>query len=563
MARLDLPATLLGSETAKSEARFLLVVSPNAVMHHPLPERGSLKIGRAGDNDISIDDPMVSRFHATLHIEPGSAWIEDVGSANGITIRGERVPQLGRADVVFGVAMDVGSSMLMLTRQRPEGRRGPGLSAHGNFELELEQACKRGVPFVVLRVRVLGHVDPFTLERALTGVLEGADVVAFYAPGEYELLLFDSRPRRGEDVARRIEAELNGPQSTVEVGVASFPRHGTTPERLIEAAGELVRDPERAPDDMVAEDLTTKDLVRIASRVAQGTLSVLLLGETGVGKEGFAELIHRSSPRRNRPFVRVNCAALTGTLLEAELFGHERGAFTGATETRKGLLEHADGGTVMLDEVGETSPELQAKLLRVLEQREILRVGGRDPRTIDVRFVSATNRDLEAEIAQTRFRADLYYRLSGVILQVPPLRERPLDLEALIRKFLARAGLEHGGHSPLELSDRARELLLGYHWPGNVRELKNVIERAALLCTGDRIDPEHLPVDRMRARWTGPRTSMPPEATDPKRVEILKALEESYGNQAKAAELLGVSRRTLTNWLARYGIPRPRKGAPE
>ncbi|MBI2372974.1 MAG: sigma 54-interacting transcriptional regulator [Deltaproteobacteria bacterium] len=639
MAVLDLPATLLGHESAPGAARYLLVITPESVSRRNLPEEGALTIGRSVDNDIPIDDPMVSRSHAVLHVEPTRLRIQDAGSANGISIRGARVPSLGTAEVVLGVAIDLGGSMLVVTSQSSLGAHRPArLTSHAAFEAKLEEACRRPGSFEILRVRTSGRVDPAVLERALTEVLDEGDLVAFYAPGEYELLLFGARARRGDDVARRIEAELRTPESDVEIGHAQFPRDGRSPESLIEAAGRWAHDFEPPSNDMVAADPATQDLVRIASRVAQGTLSVLLLGETGVGKEVFAELIHKSSPRRAQPFVRVNCAALSGALLESELFGHERGSFTGATESRKGLLEHATGGTVLLDEVGETSPELQAKLLRALEQKEVLRVGGRDPRPIDVRFISATNRDLEAEIQAGHFRSDLFYRLSGVTLEIAPLRDRPRDLESLVQRLLAEASHEASAriaeseanllagrtaerlpaspegwrmeihsdrapriavseanlpagrihsdrapriavseanlpagriHSdrapriPLQLSERAKDLLQSYRWPGNVRELKNVIERAALLCNGSTIEPEHLPVERMRARWDGPRTPRSPSISDPRRAEIIRALEESFGNQARAAEILGVSRRTLTNWLTRYAIPRPRKGAPD
>src|SRR5260221_1769012 len=230
----------------------------------------------------------------------------------------------------------------------------------------------------------------------------------------------------------------------------------------------LFRSP-RASTSAIAE------VHRLEQQVAASTLSVLVRGETGVGKELVAERIHMSSPRGGRPLLKLNCAALTESLLESELFGHERGAFTGAVVTKPGLLELADGGTVFLDEVGDLPLTLQAKLLRVLEDRIVMRVGGIKPRTIDVRFISVTNRDLEAEIARGAFREDLYFRLSGATIAVPPLRERLAEIEPLAREFVARASLALGRHAP-PLAPDALAALCVHPWPRNIRELRNLIE---------------------------------------------------------------------------------------
>jgi transcriptional regulator with AAA-type ATPase domain len=289
------------------------------------------------------------------------------------------------------------------------------------------------------------------------------------------------------------------------------------------------------------------ELERVISRIAAGSISVLLLGETGVGKEMMAEKIHALSPRSKKPLVRLHCGALPEALLESELFGHAKGAFTGAVESKPGLLETAQEGSVLLDEVGELPPSIQVKLLRVLDSRQVLRVGGLQPRDLDVRFIAATNRDLEAEVQRGTFRQDLYFRLNGIALTVPPLRERRSEIEPLARTFLAQAGAH------VTLSPEAVAQLQAYAWPGNIRELRNAIERAALLCTDGIIRPEHLPLSS--AASAPPAISADPD----ERQRILDALAASGGNQTEAARVLGISRNTLLSRLTAHGIPRPRK----
>jgi transcriptional regulator with GAF, ATPase, and Fis domain len=299
----------------------------------------------------------------------------------------------------------------------------------------------------------------------------------------------------------------------------------------------------------------------VADRVARSPLSVLLLGDTGVGKGVLARRIHDRSPRAARRFLELNCAALPEPLLESELFGHERGAFTGAVDTSPGLLELANGGTMLLDEVGELPLPVQAKLLRVIEDRLVLRVGGRVPRAVDVRFIAATNRNLAAEVARGAFRQDLYYRLTGITLVVPPLRERLDELEGLAGLFLAEASAELKRGSCPALSGEALRRLREHPWPGNVRELRHALHRAVALCDGAEIAPEHLLLDTP-APDTGPRPPAAP-ALEPRaaaeRDRIREALERCAGNQTRAARLLGMSRTTLAARLTAYGFARPRK----
>jgi two-component system response regulator AtoC len=295
----------------------------------------------------------------------------------------------------------------------------------------------------------------------------------------------------------------------------------------------------------------------VVGRIAASAISALITGETGVGKEVLAERLHRMSPRAAQPFLRLHCAALSEALFESELFGHERGAFTGADKAKPGLLETANRGTVFLDEIGELSPTMQVKLLRVIETRKVLPVGGLVARPIDVRFIAATHRDLEAESANGRFRQDLYFRLNGVTLSIPPLRRRVAEIAGLARTFLAQA-VRSGEPAPA-LSAEALAILEAYAWPGNIRELRNLIERAAVLSPGATIGASELP-ELLRA----PAAAAPPALVGlalpiDERREILHALARTGGNQTEAAKLVGVSRRTLINRMIAYDLPRPRK----
>jgi DNA-binding NtrC family response regulator len=309
---------------------------------------------------------------------------------------------------------------------------------------------------------------------------------------------------------------------------------------------------------MVPADGPMAQVHRLVEHVAGSNLSVLILGETGAGKEVIAEAIHQFSKRAKGPLVRLNCAALAETLLESELFGHEKGAFTGALATKTGLVEAADGGTLFLDEMGEMPMGTQAKLLRVLEAREVQRVGSVKPIKVDIRIVAATNVDLEAAIAAGKFRLDLYHRLDGVSIAIPPLRARRSEILPLAKIFLARACAEQNA-KPTTFSEAAVRALESHAWPGNVRELKNVVERAAVLATGAPIAPAHLRLTPGAAPLA-PLPVAPAEAIDPaERARILAVLDQCGGNQSRAARELGIPRRTLLRRLDEYGVPRPRK----
>jgi two-component system, NtrC family, response regulator AtoC len=450
--------TLVGdpsSRSPRSTALQLLVLEASGLSIYPLPDSGSISIGRADDCHARLSDALASRRHAVLHLRPLA--IEDNESANGTRLGSRRLEAGAAVEIQPGQAISIGSSLLI--------------------------------------------VRPTELSRSRAGAQE----------------------------------------------------RSTTPTPFAPSGTIIVRDP------------AMQRLFALTDRLAQGVINVLILGETGVGKEVVAEAIHRSSPRSEAPFIRINCAALSETLLESDLFGHERGAFTGAVAAKPGLLEVANGGSVFLDEVGELSPSLQAKLLRVIETHEAMRVGGLRARPVDVRFLFATNRDLELEVARGTFRADLFFRLRGAAVEVPPLRERSVEVIPLAEAFLARAAAKMNLSKVPILTDGAQASLLAYSWPGNVRELRNVVERAVLLCSDESIRAEDLALQVIATAATqlpsaadARRATEIPVLGQRERERIAQALHDCGGNQSRAAESLGMPRRTLVRKIAQLGLPRPR-----
>ena len=324
--------------------------------------------------------------------------------------------------------------------------------------------------------------------------------------------------------------------------------------------GELSADYD--PSAIVGSDGGLRDVMTDVQKVASTRSTVLIRGETGTGKELIARCLHETSPRRKEPMVKLNCAAIPETLLESELFGHEKGAFTGAERRKPGRFELADGGTLFLDEIGDVSPAIQTKLLRVLQEREFERVGGTETVRVDVRVVSATHRNLEAMVQDGTFREDLYFRLNVFPIHVPPLRERTQDLPDLARYFLHRHAREAGRTQLEGLSGAALERLVSYAWPGNVRELENVIERAVILCTtGSRIEADDLRFLDLSvkppAAAPGPASAdaaLPDMLEKVERDELVRAMEAAKGSKAGAARVLGINRSTLYYRLRKHGL---------
>jgi two-component system response regulator AtoC len=442
-------------------SRFqILVRAGEASRVYPLPESGTVSIGRERQNHICIDDPAISRQHASLQLFQDRVEIRDLASSGGTFLQ-----------------------------------RGPAASGG--------ERGGAGAERLVAHARVpLNPGDTLSIGSALLSL-----------------------------------------QSTAWAATAP-----PAPPAPLEAGTNVLR----APGLWKAYELAT--------RAAATELSVLILGETGVGKDVLAEVVHRHSPRAGGPLTILNCASLSEGLLESELFGHERGAFTGAHALKRGLLEASQGGTIFLDEIGELPTGTQAKLLRMLEERTVMRVGATASHAIDIRFVSATNRDLRRRVREGRFRSDLYYRISGVVVHIPPLRERLIEVEPLARLFIAKLCESLRQPEPV-LSPAAVEVLRGHPWPGNVRELKNVMERAVLLADGAAIGPAHIqldpPVDTSQGRSNEGTHGVTPENAE--RSRIVAALEKCGGNQTRAAKLLGISRTTLVQRLDIFQLPRPKK----
>jgi transcriptional regulator with AAA-type ATPase domain len=408
--------------------RRMIALWDGGFREYPLPDTGSLDVGRSRLSKLQIDHPSVSRRHLIWHADADS--IEDLGSSNGTRVNGERIASGSRRIIRPGDTVEIGRVLLMF-----------------------------------------------------------------------------------QGVGQATEAEP--------------PREG---------AMDRVR--------------------RLVDLAAPTTMTVLLLGETGVGKDVLAERIHRSSARADGPFVRINCVALSESLLESELFGHEKGAFTGAVRSKPGLLEAAHQGSLLLDEIGEMPLATQAKLLVALERREVLRVGALSPRAVDVRFIAATNRDLGDLAARGGFRPDLLHRLNGVTIHVPPLRERVGEIGELAREFSERASTAQG-RAPLPISPDGLRLLEAQRYPGNIRELKNLVERAVAFAQHGTIDAEGIRFALAASASTERAPageSLREQIDNLEKQRILEALDACGGNQTKAAVLLGMPRRTLVTRLSTYGL---------
>jgi len=394
---------------------------------------------------------------------------------------------------------------------------------------------------------------------------------------EIDLVLTDQRMPgiSGVELARRVRTSANPPEvivmtaygtiaQAVEAMQSGVADYLTKPLESPASLRRLVRrvlgeriEAQPASGEFLSRDPRVLEILSVIDRAAATNVTILVTGESGTGKELLARRVHNTSPRSGGAFVAVNCAALPQSLAESELFGHEKGAFTGADRRRPGRFEQANGGTLFLDEIGELSEEIQAKLLRAIEERTVERVGGGAPIDLDIRLVAATNRDLEGLVRDGLFRSDLYFRLNVIAVELPPLRDRPADI-AMLAPILAAKNAERLGLPAKELSEDAMAALERSSWPGNVRELRNVLERALIVATGSEITSRDLPT----LETAGPAVAKAQEAAaavplaleERERQAILDALKQCDGHRERAARLLGVSVRTLYNRLKQYGV---------
>jgi two-component system response regulator AtoC len=592
----------LGSREEEAERVTLVVYQGDgdatSTEVHDLPDGGHLLFGRSRAANVQIESDRVSRLHAQFKRRGAMVTVEDAGSRNGTwingqLIQGERALASGDEVVVGPLTIVVSITSRVIERPRIESTR--YLDERLTAEVDRGQAYHRQFGLVMLRLDGVPEAADDASDR-ICAALRPMDSVAEYAPGILAIVMPECDAAAAEQAARSLletARTRGGTEIDVAVGVAGFPEHGTTPGALIAralAALESVRGSgpgrvgvppaETAPllGEIVVGDSQMTRVYELVRKVADHPITVLVAGETGVGKEVIASALHAASSRRDGPLVRLNCASMPETLLESELFGHEKGAFTGADRKKLGYFEAAHGGTLFLDEIGEMTAALQAKLQRVLEQRRITRVGGTDEIEVDVRVVCATHRDLEAESKKGTFRADLFFRISAFTIFVPALRDRPAEIAMLAQHFIRQCAAQTRQRIPT-LSPAASAALRRHAWPGNVRELRNAIERAMVLHSSGVIGIEDLPDSIREGRTIAQAATLAPvsspssassssspsltldgmrdQIADLERATIAAVLESCNGSQTEAAKQLGISRRTLIYRMEKHGLKPP------
>lgn len=531
-----------------------------------LPDGVDVTFGRSRGAGVHIDHEKMSRLHARIRRTGAVIEVEDLGSRNGTRVNGAKIERaqrvtsgdevtMGPIIAVVGVASALRRSSAIIADDHVGVAR---LVAEVDRCLRYQRALSVGL----VRVADDGVVD------AMARSLRPMDLMAEDVGDDYLVIFPELNRADGATAISRLLELARAAGVEAKAATAACPGDGTTAEALITSvraglrAGAVPRPvpaPASEPSPPVVLDPAMVRVYALVERIAESAMTVLILGETGVGKELVAEAIHHRSSRRAKPLIKLNCAALPETLLESELFGYERGAFTGADRRKIGFFEAADGGTLFLDEIGEMPFALQAKLLRVLERKVITRVGGTTEVATNARVIAATHRDLEAEVRAGRFRQDLLFRIGGFTLVVPPLRDRPSEILPLAERFVATAAAEQGRGSPA-FTDGARAALAGYAWPGNVRELRNAVERALVLC-GDDIEASDLP-DRLRnagqrVQAAAPVADVRGHLAEVERTAIIAALEAEQQNQTRAARRLGLSRRALIYKMEKYGLKPP------
>jgi DNA-binding NtrC family response regulator len=577
----------------------LVVQHPGGTEIAALHPGAPLILGRAPARGLRIEHITLSREHARFELVGGRIVVDDLGSKNGVVVDGRRV---ARAEIDVGAEVVLGAVRVAAQAFGVAGQE-LGIDGEDRFRRRVEDEIVRATqfrrPFGLLLVRAVEVHAGGGAARGVAWIdevrrgLRPVDRIALYGPNAVQILL----PEMGLDAAEHLAGTLASafPLLGVQLcaGLAIHAggddgadvliersrqaAHRASPEHPVEIAPHeawlLGGEGERAigPDVVVGSHM--RELLGDAERVASSRIPVILHGETGTGKEVLARLIHEGGPRKARRMVRVNCGAIPKDLVESTLFGHERGAFTGALQQQKGVFEEADGGTVFLDEIGELPLAAQAVLLRVLETGSFSRVGAVREVTVDVRIVAATHRDLEAMSVAGTFRADLYYRLGGVTIEIAPLRARMEDVEPLALRFLRLAN-EANGRTVQGIAGDALEILRAYAWPGNVRELRNAIERAVVVTRGALIGASDLPVRVREVRSPSvpsavaagaPVATVLSETSGPVRgtvrnyeaSKLREALEAAGWNRIEAAQKLEMPVRTLSYRMKVLGLKKP------
>ncbi len=561
----------------------------------------SSTVGRDLKAKICIPDLQASRVHANFSIVSGKCHVEDLGSTNGTFVNGNKLSS--KIELHEGDEVLIGTTLFKFTYVNPLDGGRVDLCSHGYFENrlteELDRTARYNRPLSIMMIGFskssdedLKSIYPQVVMR-IKKMIRAMDLFGHYGKYELELLLPETNQEEATLLANRIVNEVQIKGAQLNIALASFPQDGRSRDVLIEKSREALRIAKQKSKsfvyvqkedsqnrhtlsnaNVVVKNEKMKLIYSMIEKIAKSSITVLINGETGVGKEVIAESLHQTSDRKNKQLISFNCAALTETLLESELFGHEKGAFTGADNTKVGLFETAHGGTIFLDEVGEMSLKTQAKLLRVLQNKKVMRVGSNKEIDIDVRVVAATNKNLEELVKKNLFREDLMYRLNAHTIDIPPLRERKEEIPFLVQTFLEKVCKEN----ELELKQitpQAMDMLISYSWPGNIRELKNVIERSVIISEGQIIDvdsfagrmgsiAQSLLLSNPNAQANSPFDQMPStKVADMKDVMgeyekqlIINALNRTQWNQTKASTLLQIPRRTLVSKIKKYGITR-------
>jgi two-component system response regulator AtoC len=563
-------ATLDKTRAARARSSYLLVVDEGSSTIFPLPDPAVVTIGRSPDAELRLDHTSVSRRHARIFVDRGEIKISDLDSHNGTRVNGQ--PLSGTRVLATGDVVAVGEVILVvhgeLARSLPHV-----IVDEATWRRRLSEEVERAVSFE-RSFAVLAIIDASA--APIGDVLRSIDVVG-RSDDALLALLPEADPSAARKLAEIVSTCARAANPSMRIGIALCPLDATDPDSLVMAAHAAARHAPAGSVGTVADSVERRPLgdreivlchpamIRVfdlLQRLAGSNLPVMIFGETGVGKENAAFTVHHYSSRKHQPFIALNCATLPEGLVESQLFGHDKGAFTGAASARPGVFEQASGGTLFLDELGELAPPVQAKLLRALEAQRITRVGESKEREIDVRIVGATNRDLDREVAEGRFRQDLYFRLGAARVHLPPLRDRPCEIPILFREFVAIAARDADRAAPV-VSPLAIRRLLVHAWPGNVRELKNAAEYAVATLVDDRIEVEDLPPELAVSKPVVPAPSrdrdepirrLADELEALERLRMTEALAKTGGVKTRAAALLGMPIRTFNAKFKQYGL---------